>query len=352
MNIRMDRIAGECRQLHSRPLQTKAHSGNQISLLLEGHIVTTKLQNQLRFAFTAPLLQTYIQRKENWDDHLFAMIDWPAHGKYLASLPFPKRVNVIKMLHNWQYTKSRAMLFQDSDLNTCPLGCGHEETALHHLSCPKIPGSDLRSINRWMSHNNTAPPVQLAIITSLQAWIASEPTPLFSANDQDSIERQTSLAHSEQSILGWDQAFKGRLSKKWTHAQGMWYDNMRHNLHSTEKFPKSYTGPIWMKKLVAQLIFYNLNRWQIRNEAAHASDTAAEYEHTRDRYKETITALYQKNADSEGTTSIYRQPLSDVLTMSNERLSNWLHSHKASTSYRASKAYHQDTPTHTHETDR
>ena len=71
------------------------------------------------------------------------------------------------------------MLFQDSDSSTCPMGCGNEETALHHLSCPKIPGYDLRFINRWMSHNNTAPPVQLAIITSLKAWTASEPTPFF-----------------------------------------------------------------------------------------------------------------------------------------------------------------------------
>ena len=48
-----------------------------------------------------------------------------------------------------------------------------------------------------------------------------------------------------------------------------------------------------MKKLIAQLIFYNLNRWQIRNEAAHASESAEEYENIRDRFKATITALYQ-----------------------------------------------------------
>jgi len=245
MNIRMDTLAGECRQLHTRPLETKAHSGNQISLLLlGGHIVTTQIQQQPRSTFTGPLLQTYVQKKVNWDDHIFSMMDWQAHGNYLASLPFPKQVNVIKMLHNWQYTKSRAMLFQDSNSSTCPMGCGNEESVLHHLSCPKIPGSDLRSINRWMSHNNTAPPVQLAIISSLKAWIASDPNPLFLGNDQDPLERITSLAHSEQSILGWNQATKGRLSKKWTATQSKWYDHMRHNHHSKTKFPKNYTGPI------------------------------------------------------------------------------------------------------------
>jgi len=103
-----------------------------------------------------------------------------------------------------------------------------------------------------------------------------------------------------------------------------------------QEIPKNYTGSIWMKKLVAQLIFYNLNRWQIRNEAAHASESAEEYENIRDRFKATITALYQMNAESDKTISIYRQPLEDILAMSNERLSNWLHSHTASMLYRAS----------------
>jgi len=143
MNIRMDALAGECHNTHSLPLAAKAHYCNQVSLILRGHIVTTKIHQQLRSAFTGPSLQAYIQRKENWDDHIFSTIDWPAHRSYLASLPFPKRVNVIKMVHNWQYTKSCAMFFQESELCVCPMGCRMEETALHHLACPNIPGSDL-----------------------------------------------------------------------------------------------------------------------------------------------------------------------------------------------------------------
>ena len=90
MNIRMDTLAGECCRLHTRPLETKAHSGNQISLILCLEERARKLQQQLRSTFAGPLLQAYIQKKENWDDHIFSMIDWQAHGNYLASLPFDK----------------------------------------------------------------------------------------------------------------------------------------------------------------------------------------------------------------------------------------------------------------------
>ena len=47
----------------------------------------------------------------------------------------------------------------------------------------------------------------------------------------------------------------------------MRHNHMRHNHPSDKKFPKNYTGPIWMKQLIAQLIYYNLNHWQICNEA-------------------------------------------------------------------------------------
>eukprot|EP00979_Chaetoceros_neogracilis_P000413 scaffold107_cov269-Chaetoceros_neogracile.AAC.5 len=75
MNIRMDKIAGECRIAHPFPLPAKTHSGNQVSLTLKGHTVTTKTHLQLRSALTAPSLQDYIQRKQNWDEHIFSMLD-------------------------------------------------------------------------------------------------------------------------------------------------------------------------------------------------------------------------------------------------------------------------------------
>jgi len=151
-----------------------------------------------------------------------------------------------------------------------------DEAAMHHLGCPSLPASDLRSINRWMSHQNTAPPIQLAIMSSLKAWISDEPIPPLPGDTTDKLDRIIALAHTEQSLIGWTQVFKGRLSNKWTTAQGLWYDHMRHNLPSSKKFPKRYTGPIWMKKLVTQLIYYNLNRWQTRNEAAQATLTNIE----------------------------------------------------------------------------
>jgi len=43
MNIRMDTLAGERCKNHPFLLAAKAHSGNQVSLILRGHIVMTKI---------------------------------------------------------------------------------------------------------------------------------------------------------------------------------------------------------------------------------------------------------------------------------------------------------------------
>jgi hypothetical protein len=95
-----------------------------------------------------------------------SMTDRQTHGSNLASVPFPK-----------QYAKSRAMLFQESENSFCPIGCGMDEIAMHHLGCTTLPASDLRLLNRWMSHKNTDPPIQLAIMRGLKEWILVEPIP-------------------------------------------------------------------------------------------------------------------------------------------------------------------------------
>jgi hypothetical protein len=100
------------------------------------------------------------------------------------------------MIHNWQYTMSRAMLFQETETSSCPMGCGMDETAMHHLGCTTLPALDHRSINRSMLQQNTAPPIQLAIMRSLKVWISDEPIPQFNGDPSDKLDRITALGYS------------------------------------------------------------------------------------------------------------------------------------------------------------
>ena len=62
------------------------------------------------------------------------LIEWEAHGKALAKLPYLQRVIVTKLIHGWNATKRRR--YRDgSVLNSrCQL-CNNEEDAKHICVC-------------------------------------------------------------------------------------------------------------------------------------------------------------------------------------------------------------------------
>ena len=185
------------------------------------------------------------------------MVDWHDFGKYLSSLPFVNQVNVIKMCHNWQYNHGRAMLFNERDTHTCPMGCNEPETTLHDLRCPRQPGalrpkSDIHAISSWLRCNSTAPPITLAIMKGMTNWTTSLPPPHFPPSTNNKMEHLINSAAEEQSIIGWEEVFKGRISSKWSEAQQAWYDLLHRNHCDLEtEFPRNYTGNICAKRLIA-----------------------------------------------------------------------------------------------------
>jgi len=106
--------------------------------------------------------------------------------------------------------------------------------------------------------------------------------------------------------------------------------------------PKSYTGKIRTRKLIAQLIYYNLNRWQIRNDIKHSMDSGIEYKKLRENYKMTIAALYARNENLNNSLS--PKLLNKLIALPNDRRRNWLLSHEASTAYKA-YAHQEPAPT-------
>ena len=139
----------------------------------------------------------------------FNMVDCPNFGTYLASIPFVKQVNGIKMIHNWQYNCSRAMLFEDRDSKKCPMGCNEPETALHHLRCQSQPGtlrpkSDILDIHTWLGRKNIAPPLTLAIIQGTQNWISSLQPPYFPPSTNNQIKHLVNTSTEAQSLIRWE----------------------------------------------------------------------------------------------------------------------------------------------------
>ena len=67
-------------------------------------------------------------------------------------------------------------------------------------------------------------------------------------------------AWQEQKLIGWQQLFKGRLSKKWALAQGMYYAD-----NPATKHVLSFSSSLWASKTVQILIEMALELWVTRN---------------------------------------------------------------------------------------
>jgi hypothetical protein len=69
----------------------------------------------------------------------------------------------------------------------------------------------------------------------------------------------THLAYFEQEQLGWEQALRGRFSKKWGEAQHYYYNERYETSHMT--------GEACTTKVITALWDYALAIWKERNEA-------------------------------------------------------------------------------------
>ena len=100
MNNRMDELAGTCRTENTTPLQAATHKGNKISLSINHHTITANIHTSLRAERTSAPICRYIMDKEEWTDTTMKFIDWDTHSAYPKTIPFNKKVNVVKMCHD------------------------------------------------------------------------------------------------------------------------------------------------------------------------------------------------------------------------------------------------------------
>ena len=152
----------------------------------------------------------------------------------------------------------------------------------------------------------------------IQNWISSIQPLHFPPSTNNPIECLVNIATAEeQSLIGWEEVFKGRLSTKWAEAKQAWYDSLRRNHCDLLEidFPRHYTGKVWSKQIIASLIYYNLNRWQIRNEVAHATATVEAQATIRTKYSNTNTYIHGDHTNAPIQSQHFRKPLADLLSI-------------------------------------
>ena len=110
----------------------------------------------------------------------------------------------------------------------------------------------------------------------LQRRLPASPSPLDSTLYQ---------AWTEQRTIGWQQLFKGRISKKWAEAQGIYYAD-----NPDTRQVMSFSPSLWASKTIQILIEMALDLWGTRNKQLHGITPAEERLIQRNR----ATTIVQK----------------------------------------------------------
>ena len=222
----------------------------------------------------------------------------------MKGMPVSKQVKICKYMHNWQNTGRQKQKFaQSAGLNkedeesqqqyVCPFGCGRVEQNQHYLRCRRSPKYNhklmcLKSIKGWMLKNNTAKLMQIVIQMRMADWIKGDHMPRINVREEEGGMR-VQKAVDEQDEIGWDQFFKGRMSKEWQIIQGEEYQTLS---NQGEKILNHQTGLWWKTRIIRLIIYFALNEWQVRNDTLHKMKDKTAREATRNRLKMIVTKMY------------------------------------------------------------
>jgi hypothetical protein len=112
-------------------------------------------------------------------------------------------------------------------------------------------GGLFNQLQKFHEEVHTCPALQDTLFTALQIEIFDRP-PAFSNH----------RLRQEQTMLGWSQLFRGRLSCKWVEIQQSF-------LLTLVVDRRYFTGKLWVRKLISLLWKFNRSLWDARNLDRH-----------------------------------------------------------------------------------
>lgn len=179
--------------------------------------------------------------------------------------------NVLKLVHGWQNDgQEKKNFYEDSNKTLCPAGYDKLESRMHFIQCTakhlqygrvkwreefKQPHGKLKSA-KFIYEGF------MCIFISLRC---GDSPPSNITYIDSAIDKMVQKAWLDQLEIGWDQFLKGRVSKYWGVAQGLFYQN----------FPDTKGKVCFYSKLwatVRSLLIYSLHLWNDRCDSMHEVD--------------------------------------------------------------------------------
>ena len=295
-NVKADHLAKKgCYEDH---LSNNVVVGLPVSVVIKGEPVTANIQETLYEHISGRPLRRYLMYKFEWEDDVYAMIDWVSFKSYTKTIPISKHANVIKYIYDWQYNKkwerrivgNRNEQDQIGEPYKCPMKCGENEDHGHYLKCKKIINKPIseqlkEGIRTWLRKSLCEESMVKIIMTMISKYQLGE-------TKLDGIMKEVEHTKyrkfvEQQNKIGLKNFLKCYISRELKKIQQDNYDriNDEREVNGEGRLSYKYTGEWWMKNLMRQIMYFALSHWQIRNDEEHKEKEKIE----KQRYKMELT---------------------------------------------------------------
>ena len=192
------------------------------------------------------------------------------------------RTNAVKFIHDWKNTEKQNLQIlaaendkpdahkQYTDVhNLCPYKYGILEILLHYLYCTSTNATQatsvlVKDIKTTLQQKHTAMPIYQAIITHLITTLSNTPPTIhIPPNIPTPLDTIIHYTIKTQDDIGWPQFLKGRISKHWSEAQAMYY-NQRTDIDT-----RKYIIFLLKERLLHAVIGGCIKCWDKQNTELH-----------------------------------------------------------------------------------
>ena len=322
MNVDADAEAGQyqCSFPAQRPRIPRLPH-NRAQLYLSKKVISSKLKQSIREAYTVPPYMTYLCRRHQWTPECLEMVDWEAHTQ-LVSKFHSQRVQVTKLCNDLLPTARWANRYDHITTKHC-IHCGETEDRDHLLRCIHVTrctwrGELLSHLRRKHDNQASNPYLLDILVDGLHSWFTSKQV------DTTRYPRRYHQLIHEQTEIGWRHLFNGHATTQWRIRQDLF---LRHsNIHT-----QTNTGAAWILRTLTTIWTEFFHIWHQRNEEIHGHNTKTQNQARHRRLHAEMELLHSMRsqvlaADSDAFIGDGPAALETFLTVSTAtHIQNWIH---------------------------
>ena len=191
--------------------------------------------------------------------------------------------------------------------------------------------SAIRDVTKWLTKQGTAPALTSILTRILYKYTQGKTAELNTWNfDNEPNSEDLYELVQDQKEIGWDNFFKGRISKRWGDIQDRFFVAL--DLPDCQAYK---TGLWWASNVIRQIIYFSLNSWQIRNDALHKDKVQTTYNEERKELRCRVRWWYNQEKKMESATmkNYFKKSMLSRAKDTNQSLSCWIDSVELSYKY-------------------